>query len=542
MVKGFLCFGAALASVVAADSKPLAKKSKNSTDKPNIILIMVDDMGYSDIGCFGSEIPTPNLDRLAQSGIRYTNFYTTARSCPTRASLLTGLYQHDAGIGGMSEDGGEMNKERSVHDFGTYGYRGALNRNCVTIAEVLKTEGYHTYMVGKWHVGLIGREKWPLQRGFDRYYGILAGASSYLKPQGGRGLTLDNTQIPPPSQPYYTTDQFTDYALKFISSHEKGEPFFLYVAYNAPHWPLHAKQEDIDKFAGKYDQGWEKTRQARFDKMVELGIVDEDWGLGEWENRSWDQLTHEQQAKSSLRMSVYAAQVHCMDYNVGRIIKYLEDTDQIDNTMILFFSDNGACAEPGNEMGFGNAEINDPDSWVDPSYGKPWAQVSNTPFRKYKVRAYEGGISTSFIMSYPKKTKKYAGEIRRNVAFLPDIMATFIDISGATYPETFHDGQKIHPLAGTSMMPTVSDPKKELHEYIFGEHEKNRFARWKQWKAVRDQTSKRWELYDVVADRSERHDLAAQHPEILEQLVEKWNEWAAAHNVFPRHPGGGVEE
>lgn len=536
MERSLVCLGAAaVASLSAFSAGAAPKKAKKNADKPNIVLIMVDDMGYSDIGCFGSEIPTPNLDRLAQNGVRYTNFYNTSRSCPTRASLITGLYQHDAGIGGMSEDGGEMDKERSVHDQGTYGYRGALNRNSVTLAEVLKSAGYHTYMTGKWHVGLIGPEKWPLQRGFDRYYGILAGASSYLKPQGGRGLTLDNTQLPPPEQPYYTTDAFTDYALEFIKSNEgDGSPFFLYLAYNAPHWPLHAKQEDIDKFEGKYDQGWEKTREARYNKMVDLGIIDESWGLAEWENRTWDQLTEEEQARSSKRMSVYAAQVHCMDYNVGRVLDYLEESGEMDNTLVIFFSDNGACAEPYSETGFMNEGINAMDSWVSPSYGKPWAQVSNTPFRKYKVRSYEGGVSTCFIMSWPDKFKRYHGQIRRNTAFLPDIMATFVDVSGAEYPKV-HNGYMIHPMAGASMIPTVKNPKAEIHDYIFNEHENNKYARWKNWKAVWDQGGKEWELYDIDKDRSERHNLAAQHPEILNQLVEKWNEWAALHHVYPKN-------
>lgn len=537
MEKDLLCLGAAtVASLSMVGCVSPLHKAKKDAEKPNILLIMVDDMGYSDLGCFGSEIPTPNLDRLAEEGIRYTNFYNTGRSCPTRASLLTGLYQHDAGIGGMSEDGGEMDKERSSHDQGTYGYRGALNNNCVTLAEVLKSEDYNTYMVGKWHVGLIGQEKWPLQRGFDRFYGILSGACSYLKPQGGRGLTLDNTLLPPPEQPYYTTDAFTDYALEFLKSGEKDDsPFFLYMAYNAPHWPLHAKQEDIDKFMGKYDQGWEQTREARFNRMVELGIIDESWGLAEWENRSWDKLTPQEKERSARRMATYAAQVHCMDYNVGRILDYLEATNQRDNTLIVFFSDNGACAEPYSETGFMDQDINNPNSWVSPSYGKPWAQVSNTPFRKYKVRAYEGGISTCFIMSWPDMLKRYDGQIRRNTAFLPDIMATFVDVSGADYPTTF-EGHDIHPMAGTSMIPTVFDRNAEIHDYIFGEHENNKYARWKNWKAVWDQQGKQWELYDVVEDRTECNNLSDKHPEILQRLVSKWNEWADAHHVYPKRP------
>lgn len=504
-------------------------------EKPNVILIMVDDMGYSDVGCFGSEIPTPNIDKLAENGIRYTHFYNVGRSCPTRASLMTGLYQHQAGIGGMSEDPYDTTKrDRSLHDRQVPGYRGFLNRNSVTLGEVMREAGYHTYMVGKWHLGMDGMEKWPLQRGFDRFYGILAGACSYFAPQEGRGLTLDNSELPTPKPPYYTTDAFTDHAISFIDSNKDDNPFFLYLAYNAPHWPLHAKDEDIEKFIGKYDEGWETIRTKRYDRMVELGIIDESWGLAEWESRSWDQLTDTEKRHSALRMSVYAAQIHSMDYNVGKLVDYLESTGQRDNTLIVFFSDNGGCAEPYSETGSGTiADINRNSSWTAPSYGKPWAQVSNTPFRKYKVRAYEGGISTAFVMSWPERLSQYNNEIRGNVCFLPDIMATFIDAAHAEYPTTYN-GYDIHPIEGKSMLPTTSNPSLQLHEYIFGEHFQNNYVRKGDWKAVKDQTSEEWELYNIAKDRSETNDLASKNPKLLKELIQKWHEWAEPRNVFPR--------
>ena len=510
-------------------------RGQQQADRPNIILIMVDDMGYSDLGCFGSEIPTPNIDRLAENGIRYTQFYNVGRSCPTRASLLTGLYPHQAGIGGMSEDPYDKSKrERSPHDRMLPGYRGFLNKNCVTIAEVMKQAGYHTYMVGKWHLGMDGKEKWPLQRGFDRFYGILAGACSYFAPQAGRGLILDNSALPTPQPPYYTTDAFTDHAISFMESRQNADPFFLYVAYNAPHWPLHAKDADIAKFTGRYDEGWEAIRKARYGRMVELGVVDKNWELAEWENRNWSELNEEERRNSALRMSVYAAQVHCMDYNVGRIVDYLDRTGQKENTLIVFFSDNGGCAEPYSETGFGTiADINRATNWVAPSYGKPWAQVSNTPFRKYKVRAYEGGISTAFIMSWPGRYAEYNNQIRSNVCFLPDIMASFVEAAHAQYPATY-GGNPIQPLEGKSMLATVADPALELHEYIFGEHFQNNYVRNGRWKAVKDQESNEWELYDLSNDRSETTDLAAKHPEILKKMIKKWHEWAEARNVFPQ--------
>ena len=498
--------------------------------QPNIVLIMADDMGYSDLGCYGGEIPTPNLDGLARQGVRFTHFCNTGRSCPSRASLLTGLYPQQAGIGMMSEDPG------SKENHGVHGYMGYLNRNCVTLAEVLKQAGYHTYMAGKWHVGMHGQEKWPLQRGFEHFYGILSGACSYLRPHGDRNLTLDNEQLPPPEAPYYTTDAFTDYAIRFVDERPAdGKPFFLYLAFNAPHWPLHAKQEDIDKMAGRYRKGWQKVREARWKRMVKMGIVDKRWGLAQWEGRQWDELTKEEQDELEKKMEVYAAQVHCMDYNVGRLLDYLDEKGLTDNTLIVFLSDNGACAEPHTEKGFATAKaINNPDEWVSPSYGLPWAQVSNTPYRKYKVRAYEGGTSTPFIISWPEKLAQHNGELRKNRAFLPDIMATFIEAAGTAYPKTFHGGNEIIPMEGTSLFAAIDNPDAELHEYIFGEHFDNRAVWWKNWKAVKDQNSKVWELFDLANDRTERVDLARDRPKILKEMTKKWDEWARTHYVYPK--------
>lgn len=247
-------------------------------ERPNIVMILADDMGYSDIGCYGSEIETPHIDSLALQGIRLTQFYNTSRSCPTRASLMTGLYQHQAGIGWMSEDPFK-NVDKDPKDWGVAEYRGALNRNCVTIAEVLKSSGYHTYMTGKWHLGMHGMEKWPLQRGFERFYGILAGACSYLRPEGERGLVLDNEKLPAPEAPYYTTDAFTDYAVNFINEQKDNTPFFLYLAYNAPHWPLQAKEADIEKYYELYrTKGWDQIRKERHKRMADLGIIDSEIG------------------------------------------------------------------------------------------------------------------------------------------------------------------------------------------------------------------------------------------------------------------------
>lgn len=510
----------------------------SAQEKPNVVLIMVDDMGYSDIGCYGGEILTPNIDALASKGVRFTQFYNTSRSCPARASLMTGLYQHQAGIGQMSEDPFKNPGQKSPNDWGVPGYKGFLNRNCVTIAEVLKEGGYHTYMAGKWHLGMHGEEKWPLQRGFERFYGILAGACSYLRPSGGRGLTLDNTKLPEPEAPYYTTDAFTDYAIRFVDEQKDDKPFFLYLAFNAPHWPLQAKEEDIQKFTKIYrEKGWDEIREARRKRMAKLGIIDSNTEFAEWENRKWDELTEKEKDEVAYRMAVYAAQVHCVDYNVGKLLDYLKKNHKLDNTLVMFLSDNGACAEPYAELGGGKvSEINNPACSVFPSYGRAWAQVSNTPFRKYKCRSYEGGISTPLIVSWKSNLKNKKGEWCRVPGYLPDIMPTILEATGAAYPETYHGGNKIHPLVGSSLFPAIQKKADSLHEYMYWEHQNNRAIRWGNWKAIRDEKGKEWELYDVVKDRTERNNLAEQHPEVLTKLVAEWEKWANSNFVLPKHP------
>ena len=512
-----------------------AKERKD--DRPNVVMIVVDDMGYSDIGSFGGEIPTPHIDGLAENGLRFSQFYSMGRSCPTRASLMTGLFQHQAGIGQMSEDPTSDNIYKT--DWGTESYKGYLNRNCVTIAEVLKSAGYHTYMTGKWHLGMHGQEKWPLQRGFDRYYGTLSGASSYFKPNGGRGITFDNEKQEAPTNPdYYTTDVYTDYALDFVDSNiDSDAPFFLYLCYNAPHWPLQAKEKDIEKFVKLYQEsGWGKIQYERRRRMIKMGIIEESWGLGEWESRNWDELTAKEREECGYRMAVYAAQVHCVDYNLARLFEYLKEKGEYDNTLFLFISDNGGCAEPYAELG-GQAfsKINNPSYSGNISYGLAWAQVSNTPFRKYKVRQYEGGLSVPLIISWKDGIKKkYNGEIRKNIAGVQDIMPTIIEAVGAKYPKTFHDGNTIKPLVGTSILPAISDKNIKLHDFLFWEHQNYRAVRGGDWKAIKDGRTLKWELYNIAKDRAEKNNLSEENPEKLEYLVEKWEEWAKLVKVEPK--------
>jgi arylsulfatase A-like enzyme len=521
-----------VSAVIAAIGMPCYAQQK-----PNVIIILVDDMGYSDIGCYGGEILTPNIDALSSVSMRFTQFYNTSRSCPARASLLTGLFQHETGIGQMSEDPGSKTRNHNgidSNDWGVDGYKGYLNRKCVTIAEVLKDAGYHTYMSGKWHLGMHGQEKWPLQRGFERYYGILAGACNYFKPSGGRGLTEDNTRLPVPQAPYYTTDAFGDHAIKYLSEQKDDKPFFLYLAFNAPHWPLMAKDEDIVKFKELYrSKGWDIIRQERYDRMIKMGIIDPNQGFAEWENRTWNQLSEKEKDESAYRMAVYAAQVHCMDYNVGKLIDWLKKNNKFNNTLIFFLSDNGACAEPYEELGGGKMEdIN--KGYPFPSYGRAWAQTSNTPFRKYKCRSYEGGISTPLIVSWQNKLGDCKGELCKVPAYLPDIMPTILEATGTKYPKVYKN-QTIYPLVGKSLFPALEKKTESLHKYMYWEHEGNRAIRYGDWKAVLDEKGLVWELYNIKNDRTERHNLASKNPSMLNKLIKKWDVWAKENFVLPKH-------
>ena len=398
-------------------------------------------MGFSDIGCYGSEVETPTLDGLAEKGLRFTQFYNTGRCCPTRASLLTGLYPHQAGIGHMTGD------------YGTEGYRGDLSRKAVTIGEVLKMSGYRTYISGKWHVTPhIAPEgpkyNWPLQRGFDRFYGTILGAGSFFDPVS---LTRGNIQISPVADPfykpeqYYYTDAISDHAVKFVEQHKErheSQPFFMYVSYTAAHWPMHALEKDIEKYKGKYDDGYEVIRKARYEKMKKLGLIDEKWDVSPIAEKWSDQ---EHKAWDARNMEVYAAMIDNMDQGIDRILKSLKKTGQYENTLILFMHDNGGCAETlgrnanGRHKHRGGAKPNKPDFPPMPkdqlqdsmipeqsrdgyltrmgpevmpgpdgtyiAYGKGWANVSNVPFREYKHYVHEGGISTPLIAHWPKVLK-----------------------------------------------------------------------------------------------------------------------------------------
>ncbi|MEH6304217.1 arylsulfatase [Olivibacter sp. CPCC 100613] len=505
--------------------------------KPNIILIMTDDMGYSDLGCYGGEIETPHLDSLAATGLRFTQFYNGARCCPSRASLMTGLYPHQTGIGHMTNP----SEHFTQHDYHVPGYRGELSPQTNTLAEVLKTAGYTTLMTGKWHLGMERKEQWPLQRGFDHYYGILDGASNYFRPAQPRGITLENDTLTIDDPDFYTTDAFTDRAIQFIDQSKQADgerPFFLYLAYTAPHWPLQAPKEVIDKYRDRYHDGWGKLREERYKRMRQLGLIDTGWAMSKQDIFDWDTLPKEKQDEMALRRAIYAAQVDRMDENVGKLVAYLKKNKLDENTLIVFINDNGACAE-GGDVGGGKKENLETQVGYFLTYGKGWANASNTPYREYKHWVHEGGISSPLIAHWPAKIpKKLNGSLIQQYGFLPDIMATFVDVSGASY-HSEKGGKQVPDMAGKSLVPLLEGSDRPIHEQpIFWEHEGNKAVRLGAFKAVMkwqegEEAQQHWELYDMQKDRTEQHDLAKEMPEKVKALASAWQQWAASHQVLP---------
>ena len=542
-------------------------QSLQAANRPNIVLIMADDMGFSDIGCYGGEISTPNLDHLAQRGLRFTQFYNTARCCPTRASLLAGVYQHQAGIGLMT---GDKNLP---------GYRGELGRNVMSIAEVLGAGGYRTYMTGKWHVTRFTspngpKDNWPLQRGFDKFYGTITGAGSFYDPAT---LCRDNTYVTPVNDPkykpatFYYTDAISDNATTFLREHaaeSPDKPFFMYVAYTAAHWPMHALPEDIARYKGKYDHGFGPIRKKRFERLKKMGMIDPAWELSPQAD-DWDKVTHKDW--ESRNMEVYAAMIDSMDQGIGRIVAEVERQGKLDNTLILFLQDNGGCAEgygryaprktyatdlkpmgpdqlqtkiwppmqtrDGRPVRVGPGVMAGPeDTFI--GYGRGWANTSNTPFREYKHFVHEGGIATPLVVHWPGgiDSSRY-GKLEHQPGHVIDIMATCIDVAGVRRPGRFA-GRDILPVEGVSLKPALEGRPLNRPDAIYFEHHLNCAVRYGRWKLVRKgNTSKAllhpWELYDMEADRTEMRELAGRHPEKVAELDAKWEKWAQLAKVKP---------
>jgi len=523
--------------------------SGTNAARPNIVLILADDLGFSDLGCYGSEISTPNLDQLAAGGARLTQFYTTPRCCPTRAAILTGLYPHQANIGNMMEDRGVP------------GYRGELNPHSPTVAELLRSSGYRTLMVGKWHVSHIyfdgkrqlnyqsdepfwnNQSNWPLQRGFDEFYGTIHGVNSYYDPFS---LVRGNQVVKPDPKDYYYTDAISDEAVAGIERHGRGDkPFFLYVAYTAPHWPLQAPEVDIARYRERYLAGWDAIRTNRYQRQIELGIIDKSWPLSVRDERARAWTEVKDKAWEANRMATYAAMVERMDRGIGRIVAKLKEVGADQNTLVVFMSDNGACDEAiqsewydvpsrtrdGRRVRVGNQDhtvfAGPEDVWQ--SYGLAWANVGNTPFRLYKHYIHEGGIATPFIAYWPKVISTN-GSITRLVGHVTDITATCVDLAGAQFPATWQ-GETTTPLEGRSLRPIFEGQQRTNAAPLFWEHEGHRGVRLDHWKLVA-RHRQNWELYDVETDRTEAKNLAGQYPEKVKQLTALYNEWARRCNVL----------
>jgi arylsulfatase A-like enzyme len=505
--------------------------------RPNVLLILADDLGWSDISCMGSEIQTPNIDALGSGGLTFTQMYNSARCCPTRASLLTGLSPHQAGFPLMN---------------------GVLSNRSVTLPEVLDDAGYSTSMVGKWH---LGEQSTPTNRGFQEFYGMLGGFNSFWKedPWYTRAPAGRPKRQYKPGE-FYSTDAFADYSIDFIDqSKASGKPWFQYLAFNAPHFPLQAPEADIAKYEKLYAQGWDKIREGRVQKQKKLGllpknvsltprsVVPKNWinektGWADKDNPAWDSLPADRQADLARRMAVYAAMVDRMDQAIGRVVNHLKETKQYDNTLIFFLSDNGACAE-WDPNGFDKLDstlniihkgedlkkVGTDDSYI--SYGSGWANASNTPWRLYKHYGHEGGTRTPLLVHWPQGLKTKAGTRTDVPGTIADFMPTLVEVCGATYP-TERNGQSILPTQGVSLAPMLKGGTLAARS-IFMEHEGNRSVRQGDWKlvAIHD---KPWELYNLTADPTEMNDLAKAQPARVEKMAADWETWAENSMVKPK--------
>ena len=539
--------------------------------RPNVLLILADDLGFSDIGCYGSEIHTPNIDALAAEGLKFTQFHNGSRCCPSRASLLTGLYAQQTGVGLMTGNDHQP------------GYTGSLNDHCVTLAQVLHSAGYQTFMAGKWHVG---DDQVPTDRGFDDFYGFFSGytVNSYNPFQMIRLPAGSPTHKYPVGQ-FYATDAITDYAVDFVDKgrdqqKQTGKPWFLYLAYQAAHFPLEAPEEEVQKYVPTYLKGWDAIRQERLARLKQLGVLPPESvlsprsliprpqtarrdGLDTDTNPAWDSLDHDHQVDLAYRMAIYAAMVTHMDAGIGRVIADLKAHHDLDNTLVFFLSDNGACAEwapygfdarlqmPTGDGTRGDGHGYNGDSSVRPvlhtgaalaqmgqrvsgmtgiGYGSGWANACNTPFRMYKHYAHEGGIATPLVVRWPAGFDG-KGEFRQQVGDVIDFMPTLVELAGASYPKQVN-GHPIDPMEGRSLVPAFSD-KPIDRDALFWEHEDNKAVRVGDLKLVQ-LAGEKWELYDLSKDREELHDLSAEMPDKAKQLQAMWDAWAWRVHVYPK--------
>lgn len=485
--------------------------------RPNFIVILVDDMGYSDLGCYGSEIKTPHIDHLRKQGMLFSQFYANSRSCPTRASLLTGLYPSRAGMGEMTEN------------IGVPEYQGFLNKECLTLGEAMKANGYATYLSGKWHVGDADGQ-WPYDRGFERSFTFLGGATDYYEPEN---MAIDHQQIQIKDSSFYLTTAISDYAVRFIREQEKSEkPMMMYVAYNTPHWPLQAPYERIRKHLAYYQRGWDQIREERFKRMRQKRVISAQTKLTPLHPNvpAWNNYPKEEQQKWCIKMATYASMIEMVDDGIGQIIKELKRQKKLDNTFILFLSDNGACPHPMNKpVKYPNNKM-----WergTSTYYDFPGANVSSTPFSFFKRWSHEGGICVPCIAFYPKMIK--AGSQCNVPAHVIDVLPTLLDLGKGHYPSTY-EGRKIQPLDGVTMRPLLLDPTTTIHDVIGWEHSGNRGIRKGDWKLVYnfDKGAKRWELYNIAQDRTELNNLSTKYPEKVQELAQEYEKWSRQNRVI----------
>jgi arylsulfatase A-like enzyme len=553
---------ALIGAVALIGTSALTFSTSKSAKRPNIIVVLADDLGYSDLGCYGGEIQTPNLDKLAQGGVRFTAAYNAGRCCPTRASLLTGLYPHQAGIGKMTTNEGAP------------GYFGSLNEHTVTIAEALRSAGYQTGMVGKWHIsettprkdkveqlkwlahqadyGDFGdRNNYPAARGFEKFYGTIWGVVDYFDPFS---LVHGSEPVKTVPKDFYYTNAIGDSAVSFVSQFAKSEkPFFMYVAYTAPHWPIQALPEDIKKYENTYQDGWQALRKKRYQRLINLKLFDPaTTPLPEFMFQDQDWATNPHRAWDAHAMAVHAAMVDRMDQNIGHLIAELKRTKQLDNTLILFLSDNGASPEDPTEFGPGfdragstrdgrpvafpkNKDVLPGGELVHAGIGEVWAHAINTPFRYYKAKQHEGGIATPMIAYWPQGLRQ-PNRLVREPVHVVDMMRTCLDLAQAPYPSAYQ-GRTITPTVGKSFVPLLTSataPAQPLHPELFWEHFGAAALRQQDWKIVRLTAEEPWELYDMKNNRSETKNLAAQNPDRVAAMNQRWQQLAQAYQVFPK--------
>ena len=513
-----------------------AKNKRKS--KPNVMIIMVDDMGYSDLGCYGGEVQTPNIDKLASQGIRFSQMYNCARCCPTRASLMTGRYPQQVGVDGMGVN---------------------LSMNAATISEVLRENGYSTGMTGKWHLSRTKAldnheeqllwlanqkdngpfsplENYPCNRGFDEHWGVIWGVVNYFDPFS---LVHNEKTIKDVPDDFYITDFITEKSIDLIDDFsDNDQPFFLYVAHTAPHWPLHALPEDIAKYKNVYSQGWEVLRNERYDRMVKMGLIDEKtYPLPvNSSGKSWAECTQKDQEAEC--MAVHAAMIDRVDQGVGKIIQKLKDTDTYDNTIIFILSDNGASYERGYPAGFDRPRFTRDSTIIEYNsahpgaqntwnyLGEAWASAVNTPFRFWKKESYEGGICTPMIVHWPKGLKGKENTINRGVAHVIDILPSCLELSGSSYPD-YVNGQETTAPVGKSLMPLLYGKTEATHDTLFWEHERGRAIRIGDWK-MSSLPGKKWELFHLFEDHTETNDLSSKYPDKVLEMNKAWEKWGAS--------------